>query len=60
VFFTIELKAKPEQDILKNLIDETEKNRLPEELLDTIVMENPVVKEFDEVSFDYSQAPSYA
>lgn len=60
MFFTIELKAKPEQDILKNLIDETEKNRLPEELLDTIVMENPVVKEFDEVSFDYSQAPSYA
>ena len=60
MFFTLELKAKPEQDILKKLIDETEKNRMPEELLDTFVMETPVVKEFDEVSFDYSQAPSYA
>lgn len=60
MFFTLSMMPKPEQDILKRLIDETEKNRLHEELLDTVIMENPVVKEFDDVSFDYSQAPSYA
>lgn len=60
MFFTLELKAKPEQDILKKLIEETEKNRMPEELLNTFVMGNPTVRDFDEVSFDYSQAPSYA
>ena len=59
VFFTLSLKPRAEQNILKPLIEETEKNRLHEELLDTVVMDNVSVRKFDDVSFDYSQAPSY-
>ena len=52
MIFTLSLDPLPEQDILKPLVEETEKNRLKEELLD--VMDN-VIKFDGEVSFEYSQ-----
>ena len=52
IIFTLSLDPLPEQDILKPLVEETEKNRMKEELLDA--MDN--VSKFDgEVSFEYSQ-----
>jgi len=57
VFFQISVRPLPEQNILKYLIDETEVNRLREELLDTAIMDGSKL-EHDDVSFDYSQAPT--
>jgi hypothetical protein len=36
------------------LIEETEKNRLKEELLETVIMDDVDRKGLDDVSFDYS------
>jgi len=52
VIFTLSLVPLPEQDILKPLIEETEKNRIKEELLET--MDN-VSKFTGDVSFELSQ-----
>jgi hypothetical protein len=57
VFFLISVRPLPEQNMLKPLIDETEANRLREELLDTAIMDNHASR-VDDVSFDYSQAPT--
>ena len=58
VFLTLNIRQRPEQNILKKLLEETEANRLHDTLLESDIMDGSIRK-FDE-SFDFTQSPTEA
>lgn len=58
-FLMLNIKPRPEQNILKKLYEETEANRLHEELLESDIMDDSQMRGdlYDE-SFDFTQSPT--